>query len=206
MGAALFFSFGGALARAGALPPPTPTSTPTPAANTPTPTPTSTRVADVSIVKVASVPNASAGQSFDYTVTVTNQGPAQILQSIVSDPLPSQVVFLSCVPSGFGSPTCSGPPVGTNGTVNANLGPVSPGSTASLTISVRLTSSSGAFSNTAAVSFSGIDPVPANNTSTAVVNAGPVASAPVPAVSRTVLAGMAVLLVLAGTGIVFRRS
>ncbi|MGW2401124.1 isopeptide-forming domain-containing fimbrial protein [Kitasatospora sp. NPDC001664] len=71
----------------------------------PGPNPPAPVKADVAITKKpASATLVSAGESFDYTVTVTNNGPSDATGVVVSDALPSMVKFVSasdgCTASG----------------------------------------------------------------------------------------------------------
>ena len=125
--------------------------------------------ADLGITKVTSNPTPTAGgAAFSYTLTVSNAntplGSSDARNVIVTDPLPPGVIFqnVSVVnnPSvpGFGL-TCSGPPVGTNGTVtctgtlpgfNQNLGTTSV-STITIVAQIVANVASGVRTNTASV-------------------------------------------------------
>jgi uncharacterized repeat protein (TIGR01451 family) len=121
--------------------------------------------ADLSVVKTSSA-NPSTGSSLTYTINVHNGGPDPATGVIVNDPIPSGTTFVSCVPS---QGTCTGPAVGTNGTVTANLGGMALSSNATITIVVNVTASAGStLVNTAVVSSAVTDPNPANNSSTTV--------------------------------------
>uniref|UniRef100_UPI001364C521 DUF11 domain-containing protein n=1 Tax=Streptacidiphilus albus TaxID=105425 RepID=UPI001364C521 len=62
----------------------------------PTPNPPAPVKADVAITKkAASTTPVAAGESFDYTVTVTNNGPAQATGLLVTDALPTMLKFVS---------------------------------------------------------------------------------------------------------------
>ncbi len=75
----------------------TPTNTPT-ATNTPTPTPTPV-IADLAISKTDNPDPAGVGQPLTYTLTITNWGAETATNVIVSDTLPSGVIFGSVTPS-----------------------------------------------------------------------------------------------------------
>jgi uncharacterized repeat protein (TIGR01451 family) len=141
-------------------------ATPTPApvmTATPLPTATPQPAADLSVVKSAPASAATLSQIV-YSIVATNAGPGSVVAT-VTDPLPSGTTFVSCS-SAVG--TCSGPDVGTNGTVTANLGQMGPGGSASITITVTLTASAGTtVSNTATIAPVATDPNMANNTSSA---------------------------------------
>jgi len=152
---------------------PTPTATasatPTP---TSTPTPTPPPPADLSVLKSAPA-TAATGTTITYMVVVTNNGPGSANNVTVNDPLPTGTTFVSCVPS-IG--TCSGPNVGTNGTVTANLGLMGAAGSATLTIMANITALPGtSVSNTATVSQTppSADPIMANNLASAATTVTP---------------------------------
>jgi uncharacterized repeat protein (TIGR01451 family) len=136
------------------------------------------------------------GQQLTYTVSVANLGPDPAASLTITDPLPPGTTFVSCaaVPG-----TCSGPAVGTNGTVTADAGTLAAGATAQLTIVVRVTAGSGALVNTATASSSTPDPDSDNNHSTVVTSVG----AGIPMASPPLLGLLALLL--AGAGVWFLR-
>ncbi|MEV0322669.1 LPXTG cell wall anchor domain-containing protein [Streptomyces sp. NPDC050658] len=92
--------------------------------------------ADVSVAKQASANQpVHPGEEFDYTVTVTNQGPSSAAQIELTDTLPSQVTFVSsadgCTASGQ-TVTCP---------ALASLSPQAGSNTKTYTYTVRLDSS-----------------------------------------------------------------
>lgn len=119
--------------------------------------------ADVSITKIGSPNPVDQGTNLTYTLTVSNAGPAIAQNVVVSDPLPAQVTYTS---SSSTMGTCSYASATT--TVTCNLGSLSVGSTAVVTINVNAAvfSSSTLATNTATVSSSTSDPNSSNNTST----------------------------------------
>jgi len=80
--------------------------------------------ADLGITKVTSNPTPTAGgAAFSYTLTVTNNGPNAARDVIVTDALPPGIIFQNvAVVMNPASPamSCTGPPVGANGTVICN--------------------------------------------------------------------------------------
>ena len=183
---------------------PTPTPTPTGSATaTPTPTgsatatPTSTPVptgADLSVLKSASPNPAQPGQNLTYTIGVSNAGPQSAASVSVTDPLPAGTTFVSCSTS---QGTCSGPPVGTNGTVTATLGTIASGGSATFMIVVNVTAQNGTLHNTATGSSATFDPNPGNNAGIAVIAVG-AAGAAIPTLSPWML--LLLGLALAGIG------
>jgi uncharacterized repeat protein (TIGR01451 family) len=148
---------------------PTPTAT---ATGTPPPTPTPTPLpADLALTKSDAPDPVASGGVLTYTVVVTNNGPAVAANVGMTDPLPVGTTFASCTPS-IG--TCSGPPMGTNGTVTASLGDIGPSGSVTVTIVVNVTAGAGTtLSNTATATSSTADANPANNSATEATTVGP---------------------------------
>jgi uncharacterized repeat protein (TIGR01451 family)/CSLREA domain-containing protein len=91
---------------------------------------------------------AAPGSDFVYVITVTNTGPGNSFDVTVTDTLPAGVSFVS-VNSSQGDCPDQG------ATVSCNLGTLSAGDVALVTITVNMTANSGTITNTASVS--GID-------------------------------------------------
>ncbi|MEZ0112070.1 putative repeat protein (TIGR01451 family) [Catenulispora sp. EB89] len=89
--------------------------------------------ADLATTKATSTTAVKPGQTFTYTVTVTNNGPSTAVSVGATDPLPSKVSFVSSADG------CTGP-VGTNGgTVSCGGGvTLLPGASKSWTFTVKL--------------------------------------------------------------------
>lgn len=119
--------------------------------------------ADVSITKIGSPDPVNQGTNLTYTLTVTNVGPAVAQNVVVSDPLPAQVLYTS---SSSTMGTCSYASATT--TVTCNIGSLSVGSTAIVTVNVNAAvfSSSTLATNTATISSTTSDPNSSNNSST----------------------------------------
>ena len=120
--------------------------------------------ADLSILKTDSPDPVSAPGTITYQITVTNNGPANVPQAVVTDNLPlgPNVTFGSATPS-QGSCGVPNPLV-------CNLGVLNAGATASITVTVNVTPGAPSpLVNIATVTdASGVttDPNPANNTAT----------------------------------------
>jgi uncharacterized repeat protein (TIGR01451 family) len=141
---------------------PQPTGTQTPTAG-PTPTPTPAP-ADLTIAKTDSPDPVVSGTTLTYTIIVTNNGPGFSLGVNVTDPLPVGTTFISCNAS---QGSCSGPSVGSNGTVTANFGTVGFPGFATLSIAVNVTAPpSVVLTNVAVVTSATPDTNNGNNTST----------------------------------------
>ena len=136
------------------------------AACQPTPPP-----ADLAVTKSDSPDPVSTGGVLTYTVVVSNNGPATAANVTMTDPLPPGTTFASCAIS-LG--TCSGPTVGTNGTVSADIGTLGPLGSVTVTIMVNVSAGAGTtIPNTATVTSSTPDSNLTNNSSTAATTVGP---------------------------------
>ncbi|MFO0868385.1 MAG: DUF11 domain-containing protein [Pirellulales bacterium] len=114
--------------------------------------------ADLAVTKQVNNPTPNVGQQIQYTVTLTNNGPSQATNVVVTDNLPAGVSFVSATPS--------------QGTYNSqtglwSVGTVNVQASATLTIVATVTQS-GVRINTATVtSADQNDENPANNSGTA---------------------------------------
>ncbi len=131
--------------------------------------------ADVAIVKTASSSAVLPGTALTYTLQVTNNGPAVAQNLVVTDPLPSQVTFVSdSIPASQG--TCSEGSQGTppTSTVTCDIPSLSVGGLVIITINTTSEASGtpALATNTATVGCAPApascpsDPNPTNNTST----------------------------------------
>lgn len=149
--------------------------------------------ADLSITKMdSSDPIISGGnQVLVYTIEVTNAGPSDATNVMVTDTLPQVAIFQStsgCLNDPVGVPDCL-------------LGTIPAGASASYTISVQLQRSGGTISNTASVVSDTSDPNSANNS---VVETTDVTAIPIPTLNNLGL--LMLVLLTAGFGWVsFRR-
>jgi len=100
-------------------------------------------LANLALTKTASVSTPKVGATFTYTIKVANSGPSDATGTTITDPLPSQVSFVSDSAS---QGSCSG-----TTTVTCNLGTVKNGSSATVTITVKA-KTAGTATNTATVS------------------------------------------------------
>jgi uncharacterized repeat protein (TIGR01451 family) len=124
---------------------------------------TAVRIADLKLVKTSDADVYKPSSQITYTLAVTNNGPGNAENVVVSDALPTatdRVVVLdsSCTLAGT--------------TVTCNLGTLAPLASRTLTIAIIAKGKSGQISNTASVSSSTFDPDTSNNSSTRVVLSG----------------------------------
>ena len=111
--------------------------------------------ADLSITKSDSIDPATAGNSLTYTITVSNAGPSDAANIVVTDTLPSGVTFVltsGCAEDINGAPTCS-------------LGTIIAGNSKQYTVTVTVdASTTGTLTNSVSVSSDTTDPDTDNNT------------------------------------------
>ena len=115
--------------------------------------------ADLSLTKTDNPDPAPAGGELLYTLLVTNNGPNNATNVVVTDNLPGGVTLASATPS---QGSCSG-----MGPVTCNLGGILNTGTASIEILVVTPSSAGSITNNASVTAAETDPTPANNSASA---------------------------------------
>ncbi len=136
------------------------TSDPDPSDNSDTETTTVERSADVSITKSDSADPIDVTDPLTYTLEVSNAGPSTATDTVVTDPLPAGMTFVSATPT-TGSCAESG------GTVTCSLGTLAPGATETITIDVIADpASAGTPDNTATASTTTPDPDPSNDEAT----------------------------------------
>ena len=123
---------------------------------TDTPPPSST---DLSITKTVDAPTPLLGSTATYTIIVTNNSAVTTATGVVgNDTLPSSVTYVT-------QTATSGTYNNTSGTWD--IGSITPGATATLTITTTINDDSGTINNTATVTSTTSDPSSSNNSSTA---------------------------------------
>jgi uncharacterized repeat protein (TIGR01451 family) len=114
-----------------------------------------TPVSDLRITKLGPA-NGVLGGLLSYTLTVMNGGPSEATNVVVNDPVPAGTTFVSATPS---QGTC-------NTTVSCNLGNLTSGSSATITITLSATTV-GTVSNTGSVTAAEPDSDITNNSASA---------------------------------------
>jgi uncharacterized repeat protein (TIGR01451 family) len=172
---------------------------PVPGNNSSTSTAIVASPADLDITKTGP-PSADQNTDITYTVTVTNNGPADSLNVSLTDPVPLNTTFVSIAQTSGPTFACVTPPVGATGTITCTIATFPPGSAAFDIVLHVNPNASGAVANTANVT-SPNDPTPTNNAGTAITALATLAV--VPTLSPLALALMA--LALAGIALFLRR-
>ena len=129
-----------------------------------------TASADVSVTSSAPA-SVIAGQTLSYTITVTNAGPSNASNVLVTAATPPSTTFASVNATGAGGWFCTTPPIGSTGTVsclNADVGPGS--STITLVVTVDPAATAATITGTVNVSSATSDPVPGNGSASATTN------------------------------------
>jgi uncharacterized repeat protein (TIGR01451 family) len=114
--------------------------------------------ADLAIVKAASAATVQIGDTFSYTLTVTNLGTGPAQNVVVTDTLPAGIQYLGAAGTGWTF-------VVSGGTITGTRTSMAAGETSFITINVQAPLAAGNVTNLASVTSSTLDPVPSNNTS-----------------------------------------
>jgi uncharacterized protein len=143
-------------------------------------------VADLRITQSISPPNPRGGQPLTITVTVTNFGPADATNVVLTDNTPPGMNLTSVTPS---QGTCSGNP-----TVVCQLGTILNGGSATVSIVLTPPANGGAFSNTASVVSNQSDPTPVVGNSQPIVVEAADSHHAIPTLSEWALIALALML------------
>jgi uncharacterized repeat protein (TIGR01451 family) len=124
--------------------------------------------ADIAVAISANDTRVKNGGNLTYTISVRNVGPTLAPDVEVTDPLPSDMTFVSSKTS---QGACSTPAPGTTGTVTCKFGTINTGATATITLVVSV-HSPGAASvvNTVSAAAQAPDPNLSNNSATIVTS------------------------------------
>jgi len=114
-------------------------------------------IADLSVAKTDQTDPVVVGQDLSYTLVVTNNGPSLATNVVLTDTLPSGVIFVSAIPS---QGTCTH----NAGVVTCPLGTLAVGTQATVTITIQPTVNNiGTILNVATVMSDATDPTPNDN-------------------------------------------
>jgi uncharacterized repeat protein (TIGR01451 family) len=122
---------------------------------------------DLAVSATASPNPLVSGQNVTFNIVVSNLGPNTAEDLVMTNALPAGTTFVSCQ-SAYIAATCTGPPVGTNGTVTGKISTLEPtpggASPINFTIVANVTAAAGTvLQNTASATSFRTDPNPANN-------------------------------------------
>jgi uncharacterized repeat protein (TIGR01451 family) len=120
---------------------------------------------DLGVTKTTTANNIPPGGAISYTISVNNGGPQPAASVVMTDTLPSTLLFQSIsAPAGW---SCTTPAVGATGTITCNAATLAAGATATFTLNVTVASGATGFvTNTATASHSGPDANPVNSSGT----------------------------------------
>ena len=135
-------------------------------------------VADLAVTKTGPG-EANPNNLVDFTVIVTNNGPATANNVVISDLTPPGLTFLS------NSLGCSTP-------YPCTVGSLGPGKVVAITSHYRVAAQSGSVTNTASASSSATDSVPGNNSSSATMSITPGIVCPQPPILTSPAGGATV--------------
>jgi uncharacterized repeat protein (TIGR01451 family) len=131
-------------------------------------TTTVTPRADVAVVKTGPG-SVTAGTNTTYTVDLTNNGPSDAMNVLLTDTLPANTTFVSILQTSGPAFSCTTPAIGAAGTISCSIATLPPGTLAGFSIVLMVSSGTPAgnnVSNTASVGSTTGDPSGGNNTST----------------------------------------
>lgn len=129
-------------------------------------TPALSQSSDMGVTKTGTT-TAAVGGNVVYSVTIFNNGPDDAANATLTDNLPSGATFVSEAQNSGSTFSCSTPPVGASGgVVTCNVATFASGSSATFTITVKVSvgSAGTALINNATASSASADPNPENDT------------------------------------------
>lgn len=144
------------------------TTDPAPGNNVSSTNATVSAAADLAVTKTGPL-TVTAGSNVTYTVSVTNNGPADAANVVLTDALPANTTFVSATQTSGPAFSCTTLAGNTTCTAASLLTGASV--TFSFVFTVSLTAT-GTISNTATVTSATTDPAPANNSATATTPIG----------------------------------
>ena len=126
--------------------------------------------ADVAVTKSAPATAVAGGAPFDYTITLSNNGPDPATSARFDDPLPAGVSFASLTQNSGTPAICVTPSVGAGGNVSCTINTLFNGQSAQFTVTVAVdnnVANGTMISNTVTAATASVDSNANNNTSTA---------------------------------------
>lgn len=125
-----------------------------------------TLTADLSVTKTTATTSAPAGSTINYTITLTNNGPAAAVNPVLTDALPASLLFRSITtPAGF---TCTTPAFRATGTITCTAATLANGANATFTLVVEVAgNATGTIVNSAGATSDTNDGNSANSTGSA---------------------------------------
>lgn len=118
-------------------------------------------MADLGLAQTVSQPQAAAGSNVVFTYTVTNRGPSVANSVTIENPLPDALNIVSFT-------NLNGNCAVNDGILTCDLGTITPAGSASLTV-VATSLVPGTITNSATVSFAGVDLQVTNNTASTIL-------------------------------------
>ncbi|EKQ57104.1 DUF11 domain-containing protein [Clostridium sp. LS] len=94
------------------------------------------RRAELRVVKTADVSSVFVGDTFTYTIKITNLGPSTAIGVVMTDTAPNHIIF---TPSGVTTTQGSVNPSSTPSNIIVNVGNIAPGATVTITIPATVT-------------------------------------------------------------------
>jgi uncharacterized repeat protein (TIGR01451 family) len=128
--------------------------------------------ADLMVAKTEKPPSVIPGNALTYTIVITNNGPSDAANVVLSDTVPTNTTFQHVFPATGWS--CTTPPVGSGGTVTCTTTHLANGASATFLLSVRVNlslNSDTKINNTVSVSSATADSTLSDDSSTAVAKA-----------------------------------
>jgi uncharacterized repeat protein (TIGR01451 family) len=130
--------------------------------------------ADLAVTNVATpTPDVLAGGTITYAQSVTNNGPVDAVNATFAEAIPANTTFSSIItPAGW---TCTTPAVGATGNISCTSAIVAATTVSNFTVAVKVNAATTVGTQIVdvdTISSGTADPVPANNTATAVTTVG----------------------------------
>jgi uncharacterized repeat protein (TIGR01451 family) len=125
--------------------------------------------ADIAVTKSGPATAVAGGAPFDYTITLSNNGPDPASNARLDDPLPSGITFVALTQNSGPAAICATPSVGAGGDVACAINTLLNGQSAQFTLTVAVAngvSNGTVISNTVSANTDSVDSTASNNSST----------------------------------------